>query len=398
MKNPSTPHQPIVIAGGGMAGLLLALLLRQRGAHPVVLVEPMAMTLAEGPMSPSFDARSTALSAGTLDIFASLGLLETLSEHAASILTVDVSRKGRLGVTRMHAEEEGVPALGAVVENRWLGHTLLKAVLADEGIEIKAPHRVESVQRLPEGYGVTLDDAEYLEASLLVAADGADSQLRTALGISAQHEDTNTAALVANVEVLAEHHGCAWERFLPTGPLALLPLSEQRLALIWMGPTEFIDALMALSDEALAELIVAEVGEDRLPPLGKVGGRITHPLVATKALAQAVPYAVVVGNAAHTVHPVGGQGFNLTARDVEQLAALVADAEAPGAFSLLQRYVEGREKDQAMIRQATKWLPDMFRVEFGPFAHTRQLGLVALDLWPGLRTAFAQRAMGVRRV
>src|SRR5690625_1227372 len=104
--------KPILIAGGGMAGLLFALLLRQQGHHQVVLVEPMAMTLAEGPLSPSFDARSTALSAGTLSIFARLGLYETLLEDAAAIKTVEVSRKGRLGITRMRAEEEGVPALG----------------------------------------------------------------------------------------------------------------------------------------------------------------------------------------------------------------------------------------------------------------------------------------------
>ena len=115
-------------------------------------------------------------------------------------------------------------------------------------------------------------------------------------------------------------------------------------------------------------------------------------------MAQVGPYGVVVGNAAHTVHPVGGQGFNLTARDLSLLAEEVGDAQKPGELQVLERYIQAREKDQAMIRHATKWLPDLFRVEFGPFAHTRQLGLVALDLWPSLRTAFAQRAMGVRHV
>lgn len=398
MTHPSTPTRPIVVAGGGMAGLLLALLLRQQGPHPVMLVEPMAMNLAEGPLSPSFDARCTALSAGTLAIFASLGLLDELYQHAASITTVEVSRKGRLGVTRMLAEEEGVSELGAVVENRWLGQVLLAAVLADEGVEVRAPERVVGAQRLNDGYRVSLAGGASVEASLLVAADGAHSQLRGLLGISAQHEDTNTSALVANVEIMAGHQGWAWERFLPTGPLALLPLTEQRLNIVWMGATPFIEELQALPDEALLARIVAAAGEDRLPALGKIGERISHPLVATTALAQAVPFAVVVGNAAHTVHPVGGQGFNLTARDVAQLAACVAQAPAPGEFSLLQSYAQAREKDQAMIRYATKWLPGLFKVEFGPFAHTRQLGLVALDLWPGLRTAFAQRAMGVRSV
>lgn len=389
---------PIVIAGGGMAGLLLALLLRQQGQHQVTLVEPMAMTVAEGPLSPSFDARSTALSAGTLTILQGLGLTEQLFEHAAKIKHVIVSRKGRLGVTNMLAKEEGVDALGAVVENRWLGQVLLAAVLQDDGITLLAPNKVVSAKRLPAGYAVTLDNGDAIAASLLVAADGANSQLRTALGISAHSVDTHTAALVANVEIKEPHQGRAWERFLSTGPLALLPLSEQRLALIWMAPTAVIDELSALADDALVAKITEVAGEDRIPPLGKIGGRLTHPLMPTTAAAQVVPYAVVIGNAAHTVHPVGGQGFNLTARDLFYLAQQVGQAEHPGELSLLQDYIQQRAKDQAMIRHATNYLPELFRVEFGPFAHTRQLGLLALDVLPQLRTAFAQRAMGVRHV
>lgn len=388
--------KPILIAGGGMAGLLFALLLRQQGHHRVVLVEPMAMTLAEGPLSPSFDARSTALSAGTLAIFARLGLYDTLLEDAAEIKTVEVSRKGRLGVTRMRAAEEGVPALGAVVENRWLGQVLLRAVLQDADIQVLAPNKVVAAKRLVDGYQVELESGETMAVSLLVAADGAQSQLRESMGISAQYEDTGAFALVANVEARESHQNMAWERFLSTGPLALLPLSQQRLALIWMGPKAYIHQLKELPDHELVEQITALAGEDRIPALGRVGGRITHPLIATKAVAQVVPYGVVVGNAAHTVHPVGGQGFNLTARDLALLAENVGQAQEPGELKVLQRYIQAREKDQAMIRHATTWLPDVFRVEFGPFAHTRQLGLVALDLWPSLRTAFAQRAMGVR--
>src|SRR5699024_11146572 len=331
--------KPILIAGGGMAGLLFALLLRQQGHHRVVLVEPMAMTLAEGPLSPSFDARSTALSAGTLAIFARLGLYDPLLEDAATINTVEVSRKGRLGVTRMHAAEEGVPALGAVVENRWLGQVLLKAVRQDDSIQVLAPNKVVAAKRLVAGYQVELDSGETMVVSLLVAADGAQSKLRESMGISAQYEDTGTFALVAIVEISESHQNMAWERFLPTGPLALLPLSQQRLALIWMGPKAYIDELTALPDEDLVERFTALAGEDRIPPFGRVGGRITHPLIATKAVAQVVPYGVVVGNAAHTVHPVGGQGFNLTARDLSLLAEKIGGAQEPGELKILQSYI-----------------------------------------------------------
>ncbi len=391
----STPtHSPVIIVGGGMAGLALALLLRHHGQPGVTLIE--AVTLADNgdPLTPSFDARSTALSAGSLNILERLGLAAPLLAQAAAIDIVDVSRRGRLGHARMVAAEEKLPRLGAVVENRWLGRVLLDAAAADQGIEVIAPMQVQSVRRLTLGYQVALPDRE-LTCDLLVAADGAHSRVREWLGIPAHHDDTGHDALIANIGLSRSHQGIAWERFLDTGPLALLPLTGERMALVWTGTRAHIDRLAALPQDAFLDALHDAFGEDRLGAFTHMGERQRYPLVLTHASAQAVPHAVVVGNAAHSLHPVAGQGFNLTLRDLALLAHTLGGIKAPGDLSVLNRYVTARTADQALVSQASRWVPELFRVRFGPFAHTRQLGLVALDLWPGLRSAFAARAMGL---
>ena len=247
-------QDPILIVGGGMAGALLALLLRHHGAGAVTLVEAHPLTLPDSPpLTPSFDARSTALSAGTLGVLDELGLGAAIREHAAAIDTVHVSRQSRLGLTRMQAAEEGVPQLGAVVENRWLGFVLLRALYADDAITVKAPEHLSGVRRLEAGYQVTLSGGDTLTTPLLIAADGARSRTREWLGISARDTDTGHDAIIANLSLAAPHQGVAYERFLNDGPLALLPLPDQRYALVWTGPREQVEQWLAMDDATLLD-------------------------------------------------------------------------------------------------------------------------------------------------
>ena len=388
-------QQPLVIVGGGMAGAMLALLLRRHGASSVVLVESHPLTLpSEPPLTPSFDARSTALSAGTLAVLDDLGLGDAIREHAAGIGTVHVSRQSRLGLTRMSAQEEGVDQLGVVVENRWLGFVLLGALFGDDAITVRAPDALSGIRRQEHGYQVSLSSGDVLEAPLLIAADGARSKTREWLGISARDHDTGHDALIANLSLAGPHGGIAYERFLNDGPLALLPLPDQRFALVWTGPRSQVEKWMAMGEtEVLAELQSRCPAE--APRLTGIGERQRYPLVLTEACAQVVPHAVVVGNAAHTLHPVAGQGFNLTVRDLLALAQAVGGSDQPGSLTTLQDYAQKREKDQALISQSSRWVPELFRVQQPLFAHSRQLGLVALDILPGLRSGFAKRAMGL---
>ena len=384
-----------IIVGGGMAGVLLALLLRQQGCERVTLVEAHALpTTDQPPLTPSFDARTTALSAGTLRVLESLGLANAICEQASVIDTVHVSRQSRLGLTRIRAEEEGIDALGAVVENRWIGYVLLNALRADHAIRVRAPQRLKGIARNVAGFTVTFDNGESQQTPLLIAADGDRSQTREWLGISAKQADLGHDAIVANVALSQPHYGVAYERFLNDGPLALLPLPDQRMAMVWTQPREQAERWLSQDPEAQCAALNAALPADA-PRVQKLGECHRYPLVLTHACAQVVPHAVVVGNAAHTLHPVAGQGFNLTVRDLVALAATVGAEANPGALSVLQRFAEQRERDQALIGHASRWLPELFRVQQPLFAHSRQLGLVALDILPGLRSRFAQRAMGL---
>lgn len=392
-----------LIVGGGMAGAALALLLRHYGAAAVTLVESHALGGGGAPNTPSFDARSTALSAGSLAILERLGVLDALLENAAGIDTVHVSRRGRLGLTRLTASEQELPRLGAVVENRWFGHVLLAAIEQDPAITLRAPASLAGIERTTDGYLATLtysgDDetatTERLHTPLLIAADGARSRTRDWLGISARHEDTGHDALIANLGLLEPHQGVAFERFHDAGPLALLPLSEDRMALIWTGPREQIDAWMALDDAAFLDRLRDQFGAT-IPRFDRVGKRNRHPLVLSEACAQAVPFAAVVGNAAHTLHPVAGQGFNLTLRDLDLLALRVGGEAEPGRLALLEQWAAERRTDQSQIGYVSRWLPELFRVRQPLFAHSCQLGLLALDLLPAARRRFARRAMGLK--
>ncbi len=387
-------HSAVLIAGGGMAGLALALLLRRHGVGPVTLVEAADLSGSGDPDTPSFDARSTALSAGALEILERADVAGALLQRGETIAEVHVSRRGRPGVTRLRAEEQGLARLGSVVENRWFGRVLLDAARRDGQIELLAPARLAGLTRQRGGYRARLEDGEERECALLVAADGARSRTRDWLGISARHRDTGHDALVANVRPERDHGGVAYERFVEEGPLALLPMTEGRMALIWTGPRADVEALAGLDEEAFAERLAGRFGR-RLGSFSRIGSRHRYPLVLTEACAQVVPHAVVVGNAAHTLHPVAGQGFNLTLRDLASLAAALEGADNPGELARLEAWQESRQADQALIARASGWLPELFRTRFAPVAHGRQLGLVALDLLPGLRQGFARRAMGM---
>src|SRR5690606_11440684 len=242
-------------------------------------------TLFRSPFTPSVAARSTALSAGTLDIFYRIGIDEALLPYAADIRVVHGSRRGRPGIAHIRADEENLPRLGAVVENRWLGRVLLNKVRADEGIEVIAPDHPVSVQRQVAGYRVTLESGRVLECALLVAADGARSLTRERLGIGAEHHDTGHDALIANIALAQPHEGMAFERFVDDGPMAMLPMTEQRSALVWTGPRDVISKLKQCAPEEFLARVQEQFG-DRLGVLQSVGERDTYPLILTRSFAQ----------------------------------------------------------------------------------------------------------------
>lgn len=384
----------LAIIGGGLVGASLALALqgeaRKRGWR-IALIEPFAP--GEG-YQPSYDARSTALSYGSRLIYEGLGLWPALAEQATAIRQIHVSDRGRFAAARLSAEEEGVPALGYVVENAWLGHCLWQALDA-EVIQWRCPAHVERMEALPDGYRLTLDDETLIDCSLAVLADGGRSSLREQLGIAVQQRPYDQTALIANITPARAHDGEAFERFTDSGPLALLPLSDNRCALVWTHPSRDAERLLKLDERAfLAELQTA-FGY-RLGALRQVGARVPYPLVLVEAAEQVRANLVVLGNAAHSLHPIAGQGFNLSLRDVRALADTVLASSAPiGDLATLQRYASAQAGDQAFTVGFSDQVTRLFSTDQPLLAAGRNLGLLGLELLPPAKRWFARQAMGM---
>lgn len=392
----------IAIAGGGLVGASLALALRKLSLN-VALVESAPFGT---PGQPSFDERTTALSNGSRRVFAALGVWPLIEREATPIRRIHVSDQGRFGFARIAASEQGLDALGYVVVNRVMGAALWRR-LNEEGVRVFAPARVRSMRLAadrrelqcegPEGEAVTI------RAKLAVAADGARSALREAAGIGAKTWDYGQVALIANVYAQRFHDHVAYERFTPAGPLALLPMSEGRLGLIWtLDPAE-APLVAALADEQFIERLQCAFGF-RLGRFTRVGARHSYPLALTRADEYVAGRLAIVGNAAQTLHPIAGQGFNLGLRDAASLAEVLADGLAgaraagaafdPGDAVLLDRYREWRVADRTSIVRFTDGLVRLFAQPFGPARVLRDLGLLAFDIVPAAKDALSQLSLG----
>lgn len=403
----------IAIIGGGMGGASLALLLAQKTTHDIVLVEQAVLAADTLPETPSYDARSTALALGSAEILAGIGVWGVLKPHAARIAHIQVSHQGHFGAARLDAAEENVAALGFVAENRHLGFALLQA-LRQTRVTVYAPVRVEKLARKSAvpvagsgnadereeqaGWQLTLTGGEALDADLLIVADGVQSDTRAALGIGISEHDYGASAIVCNVTPQESHRDVAYERFTRDGALAMLPLKDRRCAIVWSLPNVRAEALLAAGDADFLAALNAAAGQ-RLGGFCKTGVRSAYPLVRTLATEQAFPGAVLLGNAAHLLHPVAGQGFNLTLRDAAALADTLAAAEAghqrPGDLAVLLRYVAQRAQDQQLTAGLSHGLPQLFANDVALTGAARDFGLLAFDIVAPLKREFARQAMGI---
>ena len=387
-------HADIAIIGGGLVGASLALafqpLARERG-WKITLVEPFA---PGNGYQPSYDARSSALSYGTRLIYEHLGVWEAIARHAEPIRNIHVSDRGRFGATTLEAAEAGVPALGYVVENAWLGQCLW-AALDPERVSWRCPAEVTGLRAEPNGYRLTLADETQLTCSLAVLADGGRSGLRDQLGVEVKVREYDQTALIANVSFNQPHNGQAFERFTDDGPLALLPLPDNRCALVWTRKPADAKRLQALADAAFLAQLQQSFGY-RLGTLTQVGARSLYPLALAEAREQVRRNLVVLGNAAHSLHPIAGQGFNLSLRDVQALAqALVGSDAPPGELAALQGYLAAQQRDQQWTIGFSDQVTRLFSQPGRWVAHGRNLGLLGLDLLPPARQWFARQAMGM---
>ncbi|WP_295472143.1 2-octaprenyl-6-methoxyphenyl hydroxylase [uncultured Pseudomonas sp.] len=384
----------LAIIGGGLVGASLALALqagaRERG-WKIVLIEPFA---PGDSFQPSYDARSSALSFGTRRVYERLGLWQAIARRAEPILQIQVSDRGRFGATRLSAIEEGVPALGYVAENAWLGQCLWQA-LDPEVVSWRVPAEVLKMQAVDAGYRLTLNDDTELECDLAVLADGGRSSLREQLGIGVRQRPYGQSALIANITPSEAHDGQAFERFTEQGPMALLPLPDNRCALVWTRKGDDTQRLAALDDQAFLSELQGVFGY-RLGRLCQVGARHVYPLNLVEAEEQVRSHLVVLGNAAHSLHPIAGQGFNLSLRDVDALAETLLESDRPpGELATLQRYLDRQRLDQQMTVGFSDKVTRLFGSSQPWVVAGRNVGLLGLDLLPPAKRWFARQAMGL---
>lgn len=392
-------HYDIVIAGGGMIGTSLALALAPLGLR-VAVVEAVARQDAG---QPSFDDRSTALSRSTQRMFEAMGLWGEVVAASTPIRSIHVSDKGRFGFSHIDAEEQGVEALGYVVINRILGNVLQSALADCENVDVHCPARIVDVQ-LDTDFATTVvavDGGEVmLGCSLLVAADGANSTVRDMMGISSIKTEYGQRAVIGNLLPERNIDYRAFERFTSQGPLALLPVADDRAGFIWTVAEDDAERVMALDDAAFLSELQDMFGY-RLGTFSRVGRRASYPLTLSKAMRLTATRGVLVGNAAHGLHPVAAQGFNLGMRDVASLCDCIADHRADdveadlGDEALLARYANWRQADQKKLVQFTDGLVRLFGSSRRPLRALRNVGMIGFDLVPGVRSLFAKHTMGL---
>ncbi|NIL94970.1 MAG: 2-octaprenyl-6-methoxyphenyl hydroxylase [Woeseiaceae bacterium] len=387
-------HYDIVIAGGGMIGSSLALALAPLGLR-IAVVEPVPR-VAEN--QPSFDDRSTALSRSTQRMFEAMGIWDRVVAAATPITHVHVSDRGRFGFAHIDAAEQGVDALGHVVINRVLGNVLQDALDGVAELDILCPARITAARGAPERATVTVAEdgaTKELTCDLLVAADGANSAVRNMAGIGASQVPYGQRAVIGNLLPEIPLRNRAFERFTRHGPLALLPVADGRAGFVWVVAEKEAERILQLDDEAFLAELQATFG-NRVGAFSRVGKRASYSLSLSKAVRLTGPRVVLVGNAAHGLHPAAAQGFNLGLRDVAALADCVADAPGdPGDTELLARYAEWRRADQSKLVRFTDGLVRLFGDTREPIASLRDIGMLGFDLIPGVRTVFAKHTMGL---
>lgn len=393
-------HYDIVIAGGGMIGTSMALALAPLGLR-IAMVEAVAR---KGAQQPSFDDRSTTLSRSSQRMYEAMGIWPDIVAASTPIRSIHVSDKGRFGFSHIDAEEQGVEALGYVVINRVLGAVLQSKLTEQDGVDVICPARVVAVELGPDSAVATLEledeKRQNLSCSLLVVADGANSNVRTMLGISAQKSQYGQRAVIGNLSPEKQPNNRAYERFTAQGPLAILPVADDRVAFVWTVSEHDAERVLALDDQEFLAEIQAEFGY-RLGRFSRVGKRAAYPLVLTKAVRLTATRSVLVGNSAHGLHPVSAQGFNLGMRDVAALCDCVVDARSasggvdPGNGQLLERYATWRRSDQNKLVNFTDNLVRIFGSSRPPTRILRNIGMLAFDLVPGVRSLFAKHTMGL---
>ena len=383
----------IVIVGGGMVGATLGCALARQGRRIAVIEarEPAPFDAGD-----DYDLRVSALSRASQRIFESLGVWEGILQRRANpyehMHVWDATGDGEIHFDCAELDE---PNLGHIVENRVIQDALLAALNSQENVSWLCPASLAALEVQPERAVLTLEGGERIAAPLVVGADGARSRVRELAGIPVQRQAYGQRGVVANVATEKPHQSTAWQRFLPTGPLAFLPLGDGRCSIVWSADDARAEALMAMDDQGFQAELAAALGY-RLGQITAVTPRAAFPLAGSQAQDYVRPRIALVGDAAHTIHPLAGQGANLGFLDAAALADVIdAAGDDPGVVAVLRRYERTRRGEDVLMMRAMEGFKLLFGNQLGPLAWLRNKGLKLADRAGPVKHELIRRAMGL---
>ena len=385
----------IAVVGAGMVGAALALTLARAGFN-VALIEsrpPVPWRVED-----EIDLRVVALAPSSIALFERLGVWQSIcASRAHAYRRMHVWDALAPGDLQFDAADDGRSALGYIVENRLIQHVLWQAVQADARITLHCPAKVIATDVEAERRTLQFEDGTRISAGLVMATDGADSALRGLLDIGTHDRDYGQRAVVAHVRTECAHADTAWQRFLPAATLAFLPLGDGRSSIVWSVPNAEAERLLALDEARFCDELGAAF-DFRLGRVTATTARAGFPLRMKLAERYIAPRFALVGDAAHVVHPLAGQGVNLGLRDVDELsAAVVAARDAKRDFAaepVLRRYERRRRSDNALAAHGFDAIQRVFGSDSLPLAALRGAGLSLVNRVAPLKQLFARRASG----
>jgi len=393
-KAPSKQTADVIIVGGGMVGGTLGCLLADAGLRTIIIERA---PIAEG-LDPAFDGRASSIAISTHNVLKGAGLWPMLGPVATPILDIRVSDGASPMFLHFDHADAGDEPFGYMIENRHIRHALSERFKDIDGLDVLAPASITDVERGPGGVSVALEDGRVLRSRLLVAADGRGSMVRKLAGIKLTRWDYDQAGIVCSVKHERPHENIAHERFLPSGPFAILPLADNRSCIVWTQDKDLAPKIMALNDRDFAGELRRRFG-DFLGDVSPEPKRWSYPLSLQFAKELTAERLVLAGDAAHGMHPIAGQGLNMGLRDVAALTEVLVDAARLGldigSATVLERYARWRGFDNTLMLAMTDMLNRLFSNDIGPVRLARDIGLAAVNRAGPLKKVFMKQAMGL---
>ena len=392
-KSPSSLTCDVTIVGGGLVGLTAAIGLARHGFEVAVIDRAPIGDLT----AVEYDGRASALAFATCRMLEALGIWEHMEPYAQPINEIRVSDGPSLMHLHFDHKALGDGPLGNMVENRHTRLALFERIKAFDGIHLFMEETIGSIETSHESTTVNLVSGKVISSGLLLGADGRNSLVRRQASIPVSTFEYSQHGIVCSIEHEISHQGIAHERFLPSGPFAILPLTGNRASLVWTEKSHLVDTIMGLSDRAFTAEVQRRVG-DFLGKVTPIGGRWAYPLTLQYADTYTDTRLAIIGDAAHGIHPIAGQGLNLGLRDVAALIEVLSDAATVGldigSEQTLDKFSGWRHADNAALISVTDLLNRLFSNDVGPIRMARDVGLAAVEQIPPLKNFFMSHARG----